>query len=366
MFRHRLMQGAMATTLMIGMAGCSKANGDGPAPTEAAGTLVLKPLVVNDPVFGEEAFRTLVPANWSANGQVIWRMHPQYPSTLAVQAAEQSGLEQVHIYPGMPFADGVWYLPRGSSYLGNEIAPYPDDIVSFLRYYLLPRFRPDVVDYRVENVQTMPAWAQSSAVVAGFRSIRVPADAQAGMVRIAYEVNGERVEEEYYIMLDHAVMLGVNYWGNEWSSSVRAPDGHLNEVRGIHQAIVSSLRISLDFYNRDRQAAQMVTNIISGESATAVRISSILSHTNEQISDTIRSSYENRERVMDQVNAQFDRYIRGVEQYQNPADGGVIELPSGHRNAWVNGLGQYVLSDDPNFNPNVQMQGSWQQLQLKR
>jgi hypothetical protein len=31
--------------------------------------------------------------------------------------------------------------------------------------------------------------------------------------------------------------------------------------------------------------------------------------------------------------------------------------------AWLNADNRYVLSDDPNFNPNAQLSGSWNQLQ---
>jgi len=32
--------------------------------------------------------------------------------------------------------------------------------------------------------------------------------------------------------------------------------------------------------------------------------------------------------------------------------------------AWLNGTNQYVVSDDPNFNPNGSLSGNWTHLQL--
>lgn len=68
---------------------------------------------------------------------------------------------------------------------------------------------------------------------------------------------------------------------------------------------------------------------------------------------------------MDRIHLRFSQYIRGVETYRAP-DGHPIELPSGYNNAWTNNLGEYILSNSPNFNPNVQLKGNWHQLQPVR
>ena len=54
---------------------------------------------------------------------------------------------------------------------------------------------------------------------------------------------------------------------------------------------------------------------------------------------------------MDRAAAKFDKYIRGVDQYR--FDDRSVELPSGYCYAWGNANGDYVLSDNANFNPNV-------------
>ncbi|WP_162601475.1 hypothetical protein [Occallatibacter savannae] len=40
-------------------------------------------------------------------------------------------------------------------------------------------------------------------------------------------------------------------------------------------------------------------------------------------------------------------------------------MPAGTDHAWLNGSYEY-MSDDPNFNPNGQLNGDWNQLQLVR
>jgi hypothetical protein len=45
--------------------------------------------------------------------------------------------------------------------------------------------------------------------------------------------------------------------------------------------------------------------------------------------------------------------MRGVETFVEPGDTATVELQSGFDNAWSNGVGEYVLSDQPSFDPNT-------------
>jgi len=39
-----------------------------------------------------------------------------------------------------------------------------------------------------------------------------------------------------------------------------------------------------------------------------------------------------------------------------------MELPGGYRQAWTNSLGEYILSDDPNYNPNIGSNVNWTEM----
>jgi hypothetical protein len=51
-----------------------------------------------------------------------------------------------------------------------------------------------------------------------------------------------------------------------------------------------------------------------------------------------------------------------VDEYRNPFEGRSVELPSGYRSALANALGEYIMSDNPSFNPNIGSQ-QWRPLQ---
>jgi len=53
--------------------------------------------------------------------------------------------------------------------------------------------------------------------------------------------------------------------------------------------------------------------------------------------------------------------MRGVDAYQ-AVSGAQVELPTGYQQAWGNALGEYILSNDPFFDPNQVSSQTWTQL----
>ena len=51
---------------------------------------------------------------------------------------------------------------------------------------------------------------------------------------------------------------------------------------------------------------------------------------------------------------QFGQYLRGVDNWTDD-NGNKVELTSGYSNAWSKGDGSYILSNNPAFDPNVEL-----------
>jgi hypothetical protein len=77
-------------------------------------------------------------------------------------------------------------------------------------------------------------------------------------------------------------------------------------------------------------------------------------------------AYQNRQATYDRISENFSQTIRGVDSYYDPIEQRPIELPSGYNNAWTNSLGEYILSDNSSFNPNVESNLNWQRMELKK
>ena len=92
------------------------------------------------------------------------------------------------------------------------------------------------------------------------------------------------------------------------------------------------------------------------------QLSRYVSQTSNQISDMIMDSYNQRQATMDRLADSFSQAIRGVDEYRNPFEDRPVELPGGYNHAWANALGEYIVTDDPNFNPNLGSNSNWEPL----
>jgi hypothetical protein len=61
-----------------------------------------------------------------------------------------------------------------------------------------------------------------------------------------------------------------------------------------------------------------------------------------------------------------DQIIRGVQTFRDPSTGATLELSNQYDHAWLNGTNEYVMTGDPNFNPNGNLNGNWTRLELVR
>jgi hypothetical protein len=95
------------------------------------------------------------------------------------------------------------------------------------------------------------------------------------------------------------------------------------------------------------------------------QLSRIIHQTHEEISDSLMASYYERQGIMDRLSSSWSQAIRGVDEYHDPFRGSGMELPGGYRHAWANALGEYILTDDPTFNPNIGSNLTWEALERR-
>jgi hypothetical protein len=81
------------------------------------------------------------------------------------------------------------------------------------------------------------------------------------------------------------------------------------------------------------------------------------------ITQTYQHMSGNAQRASDIGFHATDQNLRDVQTYRDPSTGRTFELSNQYGHAWLNGADQYVMSDDPSFNPNAALSGSWNELQ---
>jgi hypothetical protein len=340
-----------------------------------AGIVRFKKISVQDTPqgIGGEAFTFLCPVDWTVEGGLIWREHPAMPATVHLRAFNPRGLEQLESIPTFGFSWGgmlqrTGFMP-GSNYMGNEVRPPVRDAAQYINDIILPRYRQNV-QFRVAGAQELPEWAQAVATADEIQQLAmtgVQASCNAGKVRIEYEINGQPVEEDIYVALVTTVvqagMAPMYLQNGERVHAMRAPKGQLDAATKIMQTMVASTRPNLQWFNKYTQLCQTLHNIQMQRIKTAGRISQIISQTHSEISDMMMDTWNRRNASEDRISKAWSQVNRGVEEYYNPVEQRPVELPSGYRNAWVNGAGEYVVTDSESFNPNVELTGSWQKLQ---
>lgn len=334
----------------------------------------LVPVVCNDVQgTGMEAFRMLIPAGWETRGGTVWLPNnPGMPVVLSFVAFNPSGSEAVEFFPNQPF---YWCnnpmvqfnFPVGSSYFGNEVRP-PMGAQQLLREIILPRFRRPVNPTIAveEHLPDLPGKLRAAAP--GGQGGVTSAD--GARVRISYTNAGTPFEEDIFCVVEYnrvqiPAMFGMQemvFWVADYLFSCRARAGQLDTMAPLFQAMLASYKLNLQWFAQVQAISQHLIQNQIHHIQNIGQLSRYISQTNNQISDSLMQSYQQRQQVMDGISTRFSQSIRGVDEYADPNRGCNVELPAGFQQAWSNPLGEYIISDDPNFNPNQFSNQTWTQL----
>jgi hypothetical protein len=113
-------------------------------------------------------------------------------------------------------------------------------------------------------------------------------------------------------------------------------------------------------------SSQFIGRLYQAEAQKEAAIDQAVANFQNQVAQTIMGVVANQQRGAANSNFGADQLTRGVQTFRNPATGGTMELSNLYDHAWSNGSNEYIMSDDPNFNPNGLGNGSWNQLQVVR
>ena len=327
---------------------------------------------------GLEAFRILIPADWHFNGGLKWRLdNPGIPVEAGFRVRNPRGAEEFEVFPNLPFFltnNRMMHsmFPIGSRYFGNEVRP-PVGAIDALSRIVLPRFRSNAEGLRIISRKSLPDLAgslgQSAQAVPGMISIST----DGAKIHIEHKSHGKYIEEEIYCVISfmtfniqsmYGPVKNIN-WTVDPLFSFKAEKGKLKANTKLFQTIVRSFRINLQWFNKYNQLVNFLIQRQIQQIHTIGQISRIISQTHSEISDMIMQSYRERQAVNDRIADKFSQYIRGVDKYYNPINQKPVELPVGYGNAWTNGIGDYIVSDSPSFNPNIGSNQNWQRMPLQ-
>jgi hypothetical protein len=233
------------------------------------------------------------------------------------------------------------------------------DPQTFVSRIVMPRYRRQVGSATPSGGGELPSVAQAA------QTPGMPSQMRAGRFRYSYNFAGKQMEEDVYSVLSYTSAPAVNsvYWSPEQLYSIRAERGQLDQKTKLMQAIVSSTRINLQWYNAYLQVWEMWKANVMQSIQNAGHLSRYIAGINNQITATKRQAWEQQQASYDRISRRFSEYTRGVETYHNPVSNQPIQLPGGYGHAWTNALGEYIVSDSSSYNPNIGSSTNWQALQ---
>jgi len=324
---------------------------------------------------GTEAFSMLVPAGWQFKGGIQWLLdNPAMPAAAAFTVRNPQGKEEFEVFPNQSF---FWTtnqmllstLPSGSRYFGAEVRPMVGPLPA-LKEIVLGRFRQNVQGLKVVTEQPLPDLAK--ALGAGAQAQQgITTSASGGKIRIQYAKGGVPMEEEIYAVVESISfpirsmtgMVTNTNWYVDYAFSFKTEQGKLDSQAKTFQTIINSFRVNPQWFNKYNQ---VVEHLIQGQIKhiqSVGQLSRIISQTHNEISDMMMDSYNQRQQVYDRISDNFSQYVRGVDKYYDPLEGKAVELPAGYDNAWANSLGEYIVSENPNYNPNIGSNQNWQKIE---
>lgn len=357
-------------------------SGSGQGRTNEAGaeshTLKLKKFsYIDHQGTGLEAFSFLMPADWQFEGGITWLLdNPMMPAISAFKVFNPNGTEEYEVFPSYCFfwtnnPGQLSLFPPGSKYFGSTVKQ-PIDAGQALKTLVIPQHRGNAGSLVTLKEEDFPELAK--ALTAGHQSPASNVSGNTGAkIRVTYSQNGMNREEEFWAVVEQlqfpAQSMFATYtntlWYVEYVMSFKAEKGKLDASSGIFQTILTSFKVNPQWYAKyshiiEYMAQQQIQRIRSiGE------FSRMLSRMSDQMSDEQMQMYEQRNNVYDDVAQKHSDMILGIDRYYDPHEGRQVELPSGYNHAWSNNNGEYIVTDNPNFNPNVGSNLHWEPLEKK-
>lgn len=326
---------------------------------------------------GIEAFSFLMPSDWKFEGGMRWILdNPVMPSATAFRVYNPNGKDEFEVFENHSYfwtnnMQLLGMFPPGSKYFGSVVKK-PVTAQAALRKILLSEQRNRFADLKVtkdEDLPQLPQALNAGKQAQGFGS----SGATGAKLRVSYTWNGVPMEEEFYAVVEQFSfpvqgMFATTYntmWFVDYIFSFKGEKGKIENSTKIFQTITSSFKLNPKWYAKYTNVIEYLAQQQIRQINSVGEFSRMLSQVSDRISDEKMQQFESRGKVYDKVSQDFSDNTLGIDRYFDPHEGREVELPSGYNHAWSNNNGEYIVSDNPNFNPNVGSNLDWRPLERK-
>jgi hypothetical protein len=152
-------------------------------------------------------------------------------------------------------------------------------------------------------------------------------------------------------------------WHVEQITSFQTPAGQLDGYDKLQRVMATSIRVGPQF---QATTTAVINQTYTAWAAEKRKQNAIIAALQQQVIETLQGVTANQQHGSMVAAYGSDQLVRGVQTFRDPSTGHTVELSNLYDHAWSNGNDRYIVTDDPNFNPNGHMNGNWGELQLVR
>jgi hypothetical protein len=299
--------------------------------------------------------------------------NPGMPATVAFQVYNPQSAEMFEVLPNMNFTWNTNPLahmmsPVGSRSFGAEVRP-PMGIQQAMREMVIPRYRGMVQGLQILNfelVPDLPRLAKSEAPLSG-------GSAEGGKIRIVYNWQGTAYEEEIYGVVEifRAPLPGmfgaseIQIWFIDFLFLFRAAKERLEATANLFSAMIHSFQLNPQWYAAYKSIIQTLAQRQIQHIHHIGQIGQMLAQSGREMRDQNLRDWYQRQETYDRLATDWSRAIREVDGFFDPHRQEVVELPAGYGHAWANNLGEYILTEEADFNPNLYSNQHWEPMEIK-
>ena len=311
----------------------------------------------------------LIPAGWQPQGGIGW--NPQIGDCgllgthINWMATAPDGVSQIQIIPEQKFTGMRMNMPMPQTQCANVIVTDPRGF--FQQYIMQARPNAQILDIRPRNDLKQQMQAMIPPPMSPGMGMETRQGVEAFDLLLAYQVNGQDVREIvttggmfFYTSIPDAMggRMETFLTTTMPSFAYRMPNGQLdfNQAELVRKS-----------YRQDpKWAAKMAEHraIINRQNLKgAADRSRIISQTNSEIMDMQQDSWRRQNDMRDRGQRETTEAILGVETYNDPYNGGTVQLDNTYENAWQLNDGTFVLTNDASFEPNLYLGVDGEKLQ---
>jgi hypothetical protein len=275
------------------------------------------------------------------------------PQTSA--AVEWLPYQQFVFIPNPPMPMQPW-----QNYMGQLVLQPIVDGPTFVQAFWMGNALSHLRGARLVEQEDLPKLAAEFV-----RRFGGPAQAKGYRLRYEYDRNGRPWEEDVVFALLFSGSPDIQSWYVNFANARRAPKGLVDGLDRQMTAILSSAYLTPRWQASLLVCRQLFTQGLRQQIQDTRAFGQKLQEYREYISTLSQKIHEERMESSGRQAEAMRELLGGVETYQDAYKGESIQLPASYREYWANAAGEYILSEQVGYDPNVGSHVEWKKMERR-